>query len=108
MEEQEITCKSYSEWASPLVLVWKKTGDLRVCVDYCWLNTGTVKDAHPLPHQADCLAALGEGDRDTGMISVEFIGTTRKAWSVQSAGECELILFLDMEEAGGELWLGSW
>ncbi|KAK3543082.1 hypothetical protein QTP70_010533 [Hemibagrus guttatus] len=59
MEEKEIICKSYSEWASPLVLVWKKTGDLRVCVDYRWLNTWTVKDAHPLPHQADCLAALG-------------------------------------------------
>ncbi|RXN22815.1 interleukin-1 receptor accessory -like 1-A isoform X3 [Labeo rohita] len=59
MEEQEIIRKSYSEWASPLVLVWKKTGDLRVCVDYRWLNTRTVKDAHPLPHQADCLAALG-------------------------------------------------
>ncbi len=59
MEEQEIIRKSYSEWASPLVLVWKKTGDLRVCVDYRWLNTRTIKDAHPLPHQADCLAALG-------------------------------------------------
>ncbi len=59
MEEQEIIRKSYSEWASPLVLVWKKTGDLRVCVDYRWLNTQTIKDAHPLPHQADCLAALG-------------------------------------------------
>jgi len=59
MEEQEIIRKSNSEWASPLVLVWKKNGDLRVCVDYRWLNARTVKDAHPLPHQADCLAALG-------------------------------------------------
>ncbi|XP_051757199.1 uncharacterized protein LOC127516500 isoform X1 [Ctenopharyngodon idella] len=59
MEEQEIIRKSCSEWASPLVLVWKKSGDLRVCVDYCWLNARTIKDAHPLPHQADCLAALG-------------------------------------------------
>ncbi|RXN13321.1 Retrovirus-related Pol polyprotein from transposon 412 [Labeo rohita] len=42
-----------------MVLVWKKSGDLRVCVDYRWLNARTIKDAHPLPHQADCLAALG-------------------------------------------------
>lgn len=28
-------------------------------MDYRWLNSRTVKDAHPLPHQADCLAALG-------------------------------------------------
>ena len=39
--------------------MWKKNGDLRECVDYRWLNSRTVKDAHPLPHQADCLAAMG-------------------------------------------------
>ncbi|KAL4007957.1 hypothetical protein ACER0C_001809 [Sarotherodon galilaeus] len=59
MEERELIRKSNSEWASPLVLVWKKNGDLRICVDYHWLNARTIKDAHPLPHQSDCLAALG-------------------------------------------------
>jgi hypothetical protein len=59
MEEKEIIRKSTSEFTSPLVLVWKKNGDLRVCTDFRWLNKRTLKDAHPLPHQADCLAALG-------------------------------------------------
>lgn len=59
MEEREIIRKSSSEFASPLVLVWKKNGNLRVCTDFRWLNRRTLKDAHPLPHQADCLAALG-------------------------------------------------
>lgn len=59
MEEREIIRKSNSEWASPVVLVWKRNGDLRICVDYRWLNARTVKDAHPLPHQSDCLTALG-------------------------------------------------
>ena len=59
MEEREIIRKSASEYASPLVLVWKKNGDLRLCTDFRWLNARTVKDAHPLPHQADALAALG-------------------------------------------------
>ena len=59
MEEKEIIRKSSSEYASPLVLVWKKNGDLRLCTDFRWLNARTVKDAHPLPHQADVLAALG-------------------------------------------------
>ena len=59
MEEKEIIRKSSSEYASPLVLVWKKNGDLRLCTDFRWLNGRTVKDAHPLPHQADVLAALG-------------------------------------------------
>uniref|UniRef100_A0A8C5H551 Gypsy retrotransposon integrase-like protein 1 n=1 Tax=Gouania willdenowi TaxID=441366 RepID=A0A8C5H551_GOUWI len=59
MEERGIIRKSHSEYASPLVLVWKKDGSLRICTDFRWLNAKTVKDAHPLPHQADALAALG-------------------------------------------------
>ncbi|KAJ8000232.1 hypothetical protein DPEC_G00202700 [Dallia pectoralis] len=59
MEEQGIIRKSVSEYASPLVLVWKKDGSLRLCTDFRWLNARTMKDAHPLPHQSDCLVALG-------------------------------------------------
>lgn len=59
MEEQGIIRKSVSEYASPLVMVWKKDGALRICTDFRWLNARTLKDAHPLPHQSDCLAALG-------------------------------------------------
>ena len=59
MEEQELIKKSVSDYASPLVLVWKKDGSLRLCTDFRWLNARTLKDAHPLPHQSDCLAALG-------------------------------------------------
>lgn len=59
MEEKGIIRKSSSEYASPLVMVWKKDGGLRICTDFRWLNARTMKDAHPLPHQADCLAALG-------------------------------------------------
>ncbi len=59
MEAKDIIRKSCSEFASPLVLVWKKNGDLRICTDFRWLNARTVKDAHPLPHQSDVLAALG-------------------------------------------------
>lgn len=59
MEEKEIIKTSTSEYVSPLVLVWKKNGDLRVFTDFRWLNKRTLKDAHPLPHQADHLAALG-------------------------------------------------
>ncbi|KAG1930477.1 interleukin-1 receptor accessory protein-like 1-A [Pimephales promelas] len=59
MEVQGIIRKSQSEHASPLVSVWKKNGDLRICTDFRWLNAKTAKDAHPLPRQADALAALG-------------------------------------------------
>jgi len=59
MEEKGIIRKSHSDYASPLVLVWKKNGDLRICKDFRWLNARTVRDAYPLPHQSDVLAALG-------------------------------------------------
>ncbi len=59
MEEKGIIRKSHSDYASPLVLVWKKNGDLRICTDFRWLSARTVRDAHPLPHQSDVLAALG-------------------------------------------------
>ncbi|XP_042183782.1 uncharacterized protein LOC121847269 [Oncorhynchus tshawytscha] len=59
MEEVGLIRKSVSEYASPLVMVWKKDGSLRLCTDIRWMNARTVKDTHPLPHQADCLAALG-------------------------------------------------
>ena len=59
MEMKGIISKSLSEYASPLVMVWKKNGDLRICTYFRLLNAKTVKDAHPLPHQGDCLAALG-------------------------------------------------
>lgn len=59
IEEQEIIRKSVSDYASPLVMVWKKDGGLRICTDFRWLNARTHKDAHPLPHQSDSLAALG-------------------------------------------------
>lgn len=59
MEMKGIISKSISDYASPLVMVWKKSGDLRICTDFPLLNSKTVRDAHPVPHQSDCLAALG-------------------------------------------------
>lgn len=40
---------SRSPYSSPIVLVRKKTGDLRLCVDYRELNKITVKDNFPSP-----------------------------------------------------------
>jgi hypothetical protein len=39
--------KSSSEWASPLVLVRKPSGDLRICVDYRKLNEVTTVTSYP-------------------------------------------------------------
>ena len=41
--------KSKSPWASNVVLVRKKSGKLRMCVDYRMLNNRSVKDSYALP-----------------------------------------------------------
>ncbi len=47
-----------SSWASPVVLVTKKDGTTRFCVDYHKLNDVTKKDAYPQPMINDTLDAL--------------------------------------------------
>ena len=59
MQDQGVVKPSCSPWASPVVLVPKKDGTLRFCVDYRRLNMVTRKDVYPLPRVDDLLVALG-------------------------------------------------
>ena len=47
-----------SPWAAPIVLVQKKDGSTRLCVDYRKINNITCKDAHPLPRIDNTLDTL--------------------------------------------------
>lgn len=56
MKEQKVIEESCGPWVSPAVIVKKKDGSLRFCVDYRKLNVATVKNSYPLPRVDDLLA----------------------------------------------------
>ena len=51
-------CRSTSPWASPIVLVCKKDGNLQFCIALRKLNNQTIKDAQSLPRIEDSLDCL--------------------------------------------------
>ena len=54
-----VVVPSKSPWSSALVIVKKKGGQWRMCVDFRQLNDMTIKDAFPLPRIDDSIAKLG-------------------------------------------------
>lgn len=58
--DQHIIEPSTSPWNSPVVLVRKKDGGTRFCVDYRKLNEITTKDSFPLPRIDDIFDQLSQ------------------------------------------------
>lgn len=58
MLDADVIEPSISPWASPVVLVTKKDGSTRFCVDFRRLNHVTVKDSYPLPNIEDTFNAM--------------------------------------------------
>jgi hypothetical protein len=72
---------SMSAWSSPPVLVRKKDGSVRWCIDYRALNNVTCKDVFPLPLIEECIDTLS---------GVKFFSTLDMAsgyWQIELAEE---------------------
>ncbi|XP_077362008.1 uncharacterized protein LOC144006828 [Festucalex cinctus] len=97
--------QSHSSWASPIVMVRKKDGTYRLCIDYRALNDRTITDAYPLPRIQDTLDTLSNAkwfstlDLASGYWQVELTPRARKAaafctrtglfeWNVMPFGLC--------------------
>lgn len=79
METEGVIRPSRSPYASPVVIVTKKDGSLRLCIDYRKLNSCSTRDAFPLPRIEEALEALGQAkyfstlDLTSGYWQVEVV-----------------------------------
>ncbi|UYV84871.1 hypothetical protein LAZ67_X003796, partial [Cordylochernes scorpioides] len=62
MLQEGVIKASSSPWAFPVILVRKRDGNWRFCVDYRKLNSITVKDVYPIPRIDDVMDTL-QGSR---------------------------------------------
>ncbi|MCI11448.1 RNA-directed DNA polymerase (Reverse transcriptase) [Trifolium medium] len=56
--EKKFIRPSVSPWGAPVLLVKKKDGSMRLCVDYRQLNKVTIKNKYPLPRIYDLMDQL--------------------------------------------------
>jgi hypothetical protein len=70
---------SRSEWSFPVVLVPKKDGSIRLCVDYRKLNTVSKSDSYPMPRVDELIDRLG------GTEYISTIDLTKGYWQVPMA-----------------------
>ena len=72
---------SNSPWCNAVVLVRKKDGSLRFCIDFRKINSLTVKDSHPLPRICETLESL------TGAAHFSTFDMNSGFWQVPMAEE---------------------
>lgn len=59
MQDHNIAVHSFSDWASPRILLVKSDGTVRFCTDFPKVNSLTKPDCFPLPHVKECLDQVG-------------------------------------------------
>ena len=92
---------SQSAWCNEVVLVWKKNGGLRFCIDFWRLNARTKKDSYPLPRMQETMESMVRAwffstmDLKSGFWQVkmseksqQYTAFTVRTWGSSSSSEC--------------------
>ena len=95
MKLQGVIEESHSPWVSPAVMVKKKDGSIRFCVDYRKLNAVTKKDSFPLPRIDDIL------DQFSGYLWFTTLDLKSGYWQIKISPE-------DKEKTAFSIGSGLW
>ena len=74
-----------SPWVSAMVLVWKKDGKLRFCIDLRKLNAQTVKDVYRLPQIDETLDCLN------GAVWFTSLDLKSGYWQMEMEDDCKAL-----------------
>ena len=69
MLSKGVIAPSTSPWASPILLVPKKDGELRFVVDFRKINAAMKKNSRPLPRCDDLIDLMGQISHVTPAVS---------------------------------------
>jgi len=93
-----VICPSNSPFASPILLVKKKDGSDRLCIDYRELNSNSVADKYPLPLISDKVNRLRGGkyfsclDMASGFYRIPIeVGSIERTAFVTPEGQYECL-----------------
>ena len=98
---------SQSPWCNAVVLMRKKDGSLRFCIDFHRWNTRTKKDAYPLPHMQESMESMVGArhfscmDLKSGFWQVQMDEESRQ-YTTFTVGSMGVYEFLHMP-----YWLGN-
>ena len=91
-----------SPWCNAVVLVRKKDGEVRFCIDFRWLNARTKKDSYPLPRMQETMESMvgarffSTMDLKSGFWQVKMAEKSRQytAFTIGSMGIFEFLRIL--------------